>query len=414
MKNPEADGRATWLLKPAELALKGDNRKSFEFVLRRNLQTMLAGTRAQITMGNGRYYARAREEESAAVESALDRLIGIAGWARARVFPKTADDVLRACADEGRRIFAQGARSFKIEARRTDKSFPLGSYELRCAAGDAVTEAVPDLRVDVHKPDATIRVEIRDKAYVYSDARKGIGGMPVGTAGRGLLLLSGGIDSPVAGFLMAARGMGIDAAHFHAYPYTSAQAKDKVVRLARLLGTYCMGMRLYSLDFAKAQARIRERAPPPWGTVLLRMAMADCAERIARRIKSKCLITGDSLSQVASQTIENMACAQSRATLPVLRPLVGMDKEAITAKAQKIGSYGISIEPYPDCCALFTPPRPVLRGDPAEAGALYDALEIDGLLEDALRGCETIRCGGGSAGIASAACELEGKILRED
>jgi hypothetical protein len=158
--------------------------------------------------------------------------------------------------------------------------------------------------------------------------------------------------------MMATRGMGIDAAHFHAYPYTSAEARDKAVRLARALGAYSLGLRLHSVGFAKAQARIRERAPLPWATVLLRMAMMDCAEKIARASKSKCLITGESLSQVASQTVENLACTQSRIALPVLRPLIGSDKEAITRQAEKIGTYGISIEPHADCCALFTPAAP--------------------------------------------------------
>jgi tRNA uracil 4-sulfurtransferase len=206
----------------------------------------------------------------------------------------------------------------------------------------------------------------------------------VGTAGRGLLLLSGGIDSPVAGFLMAARGMGIDAVHFHAYPYTSAEAQEKVVRLSKILGAYTMGIRLFIVGFTKVQMRIKEAAPLPWSTVLLRMAMMDCAEKIARKIKSKCLITGESLSQVASQTIENLTCTQSRIRLPVLRPLIGADKDSITGKAKKIGTYATSIEPYEDCCVLFSPVHPVLRGNPAEAISLYESLELEPLIEEAL------------------------------
>jgi thiamine biosynthesis protein ThiI len=198
------------------------------------------------------------------------------------------------------------------------------------------------------------------------------------------LLLSGGIDSPVAGFLMASRGMGLDAVHFHAYPYTSAEAKQKVIRLAGILSAYTMGIRLYIVGFTKVQMRIKEAAPPSWATVLLRMAMMDCAEKIARRIKSKCLITGESLSQVASQTIENLTCTQSRISLPVLRPLIGADKDAITRKAKQIGTYATSIEPYEDCCVLFSPPHPVLRGDPAQAVNLYESLELEPLIEEAL------------------------------
>jgi len=386
---------ATWLLKPAELSLKGNNKKSFETVLKRNIKTMLAGHNARLETRNGRFYLHGPEEEQAFIEDALSRLIGISGWALTRSVPKTIEAVLAACVDEGKKIATAGAAhcggTFKIEARRTDKSFPYDSFVLRCRGGEAVLDAVPGLKVDVHKPAAIIHIEIREKAYVYCNARKGLGGLPVGTAGRGLLLLSGGIDSPVAGFLMATRGMGIDAVHFHAYPYTSAEARQKTVRLAAILGGYSMGVRLYVVGFTSVQLRIKERAPLPWATVLLRMAMMDCAEQIALKNKNKCLITGESLSQVASQTIENLSCTQSAVTLPVLRPLIGMDKDAIIRKAEQIGTYRTSIEPYEDCCVLFSPPHPVLRGDVAEAQALYQSLELEALIQEALRDCEVVK-----------------------
>ncbi|MDR0457232.1 MAG: tRNA 4-thiouridine(8) synthase ThiI [Treponema sp.] len=382
-------------MKPGELVLKGDNRKAFEAVLKRNLRTMLSGYNVRLEAHKGRFYLHTSESEQAPVENALSRLIGISGWAQTRSVPKTIDAVKAACIEEGEKLRAQKAATFKIEARRTDKSFPHDSFALRCLCGQAVLDAVPGLKVDVHHPDAVIYIEIREKAYIYSDAHKGLGGLPVGTAGRGLLLLSGGIDSPVAGFFMASRGMGIDAVHFHAYPYTSAEARQKTVRLAEILGGYCMGIRLYVVGFTKVQMRIKERSPLPWATVLLRMAMMDCAEKIARKIKSKCLITGESLSQVASQTIENLSCTQSIVTLPVLRPLIGMDKDSIIRKAEQIGSYRISIEPYQDCCVLFSPPHPVLRGDPAEAVHWYQSLELEPLIEEALREYETIKCGNG-------------------
>jgi thiamine biosynthesis protein ThiI len=351
---------------------------------------MLEGFKVRLEMRNGRFYLHGEEEDREAIERVLSRLIGIAGWAQTRSLPKTMDDILATCVEEGKNFAAQGIASFKIEARRTDKSFPHNSFTLRCKAGEAVLEAVPALHVDVHRPGAIIYIEIREKAYIYSDARKGLGGLPVGTAGRGLLLLSGGIDSPVAGFLMASRGMGIDAVHFHAYPYTSEEAKQKTIRLARILGGYCMGIRLYIIGFTKVQMRIKERAPQPWSTVLLRMAMMDCAEKIARKIKAKSIITGESLSQVASQTIENLSCTQIRVTLPVLRPLIGTDKQTIIRKAEQIGTYRTSIEPYQDCCVLFNPPHPILRGNPAEAVQLYEALELDLLIEEALGECEIV------------------------
>jgi thiamine biosynthesis protein ThiI len=215
----------------------------------------------------------------------------------------------------------------------------------------------------------------------------------VGTAGRGLLLLSGGIDSPVAGYMMASRGMKIDAVYFHAYPYTSEEARQKTIRMAELVGRHSMGIRLYTVGYTAVQTRIKDKAPEAWSTVLLRMAMMEGAERIAKLRRSKCLITGESLSQVASQTIENIACTGSRVKIPALRPLIGMDKDAIIRKAVEIGSYETSILPYQDCCALFSPPHPVLRGDPAEAAGLYEALDLGELIGAAIRECAMERCG---------------------
>jgi thiamine biosynthesis protein ThiI len=352
---------------------------------------MLDGVPARIETTNGRYYIHAGEADGAAVEAVLSRLMGISGWAKTTRVEKTVEAVLRSCVKEGEKLFEQGAGTFKIEARRTDKRFPLDSYGLCGEAGNAVREAVPGLRVDVHNPDHVIRIEIREKAYVYSGGQKGLGGLPVGTAGRGLLLLSGGIDSPVAGFLMASRGMGIDAVHFHAYPYTSREAQEKVIRLTKIVGGYCMGIRLYIMGFTKVQTRIKERAPLPWATVLLRMAMMEAAEKLALKIKSKCLISGESLSQVASQTVENLSCTQSQIRLPVLRPLIGMDKEGIIRYAEKIGTYAVSILPYEDCCVLFSPPHPVLRGNAAEARSLYESLELEGLIAESLGECEIVK-----------------------
>ena len=346
---------------------------------------------AKLRITNGRFFIEAPDEKSETVENALSRLTGISGWARTITCPKTVEAVLASCVEEGKKILNAGAKTFKIEARRTDKSFPLDSYGLCCRAADAVTEAAGDLKVDVRNPQDTIRIEIREKAYIYSGGKKGLGGLPVGSAGRGLLLLSGGIDSPVAGFLMAARGMSIDAIHFHSYPYTSLEAKQKVIRLAEVTGSYCMGIRLFILNFKQIQMRIKERAPQMWATILLRMAMMEAAEKTALKIKCKCLITGESLSQVASQTIENISCTQSRIKLPVLRPLVGMSKENIIRESQRIGAYNVSIQPYEDCCVLFSPPHPVLHGDVDEAGALYETLELQPLIEEALQNYKMVK-----------------------
>jgi len=374
-----------YLLKHGELTLKGGNRKNFENILRRNLTALLEGTGAVITMRNGRFTVSCPQEMEEKAEDAFQRLIGIAGWAKTRVAEKTQEAVINACVEEAKLLVEKGINSFKVESRRTDKSFPLDSYQIRCLSGDAVLRELPGLKVDVHKPGAVIEVEIREKAYIYGNSRQGRRGLPVGSAGRGLLLLSGGIDSPVAGYMMASRGLSLEAVYFHAYPYTSEKAKEKAVKLAEITGRYTMGLRLFVVDFTPIQIRIKERAPQSWRTILLRMAMMDNAEKLALNRGCKCLISGESLSQVASQTIENISCTQSRIKLPVLRPLIGMNKEEIISIAENIGTYKTSILPYEDCCILFSPPHPVLRGDPAEAGKLYETLELEPLIEEALR-----------------------------
>lgn len=374
-----------WLLKPGELVLKGENRGTFEHILRRNLQRMLKadGSCIKFKATAGRYYIQAKDEKADHVENVLSRLIGISGWAKTVVCEKTPEAVFAACIEEGKKIAADGAKTFKINARRTDKSFPLSSYELCCRCGSFVSEQC-GLTVKIHNPDDVIHIEIREKALVYSGGKKGLGGLPVGTAGRGLLLLSGGIDSPVAGFLMACRGMNIDAIHFHSYPYTSNEAKQKAIDLAKIIDSYCAGVRNFILNFTQVQMRIKEKAPPPWVTVLLRMAMMEAAEKAARKLKCKCLITGESLSQVASQTIENLSCTQSRIKLPVIRPLIGMSKDHIINEARYIGTYDISIKPFKDCCMLFSPKHPVLYGNIEEANRLYEALELEPLIDEAL------------------------------
>jgi thiamine biosynthesis protein ThiI len=376
-----------------ELTLKGGNRREFEEVLKRNLVARLRGTQAKVMTTAGRFYVSCDEDKESGVETILDHLLGISGWAKTRKTGKTTEEVFQACTEEAKTLAAQGIRTFKIEARRTDKSFPLESYSIMREAGEAVLNAVPELSVDVQNPQAIIHVEIRERAYIYGMSKKGHRGLPVGTAGRGLLLLSGGIDSPVAGYMMATRGMHIEAVYFHAYPYTSDEARQKVVDLASLVGQYSMGVRLYVIGFTKVQMRIKERAPQAWTTVLLRMAMMECAERLARMRRLKCLITGESLSQVASQTVENIACTQSRLKLPVLRPLIGTEKKEIIKTAEHIGTYETSILPYEDCCVLFSPPHPIIRGDVHEANELYEKLELNELIQEALKASEVEKCG---------------------
>ncbi|MDR0589427.1 MAG: tRNA 4-thiouridine(8) synthase ThiI [Spirochaetaceae bacterium] len=382
----------TYLLKLGELTLKGGNRRAFERILRRNLEALIRGTGARVETANGRFYLHSPEGTEKKVEDALDHLIGITGWAETRVCEKTVPAVIRSCIHEGKKLQERGIGTFKIEARRTDKRFPLDSYGIAREGGEAVLGAVPGLRVDVHRPEGIIEVEIREKAYVYGFSRRGRRGLPVGSAGRGLLLLSGGIDSPVTGYLLASRGMVIEAVYFHAYPYTSEEARLKVIKLAEIVGRYSQGIRLHILPFTPVQLRIKAGAPSEWHTILLRMAMMEAAEKLAVKRRCQCLITGESLSQVASQTIENIACTESRVKLPVLRPLIGMDKEGIIRIAETIGTYETSILPYEDCCVLFSPPHPILRGDRNEALRLYEGLNLEETLELAIREEGTERC----------------------
>lgn len=382
----------TYLIKPGELTLKGGNRKSFESILRRNLTTRLKGSGAHVLTRIGRYYVHCPPGMEDRVEDALDHLMGISGWAKTRIAEKNIEAVMAACVEEAKLLQAKGIKTFKIDGRRTDKSFPYDSYQICCLAGEAVLNQVSGLKVDVRKPECIIEVEIREKAYVYGMTHAGIQGLPVGTAGKGLVLFSGGIDSPVAAYMMASRGMALSAVYFHAYPYTADEAKEKTVKLAQIIARYAQGMSLFVISFTPIQIRIKERAPEAWRTILLRMAMMHCAEKLALSRGIKCLISGESLSQVASQTIENISCTQSRVKIPVLQPLIGMSKENIIAVAEKIGTYKTSILPYEDCCVLFNPPHPVLKGDPVEAGAFYDALEADALIEEAINKAEKIYC----------------------
>ena len=395
---------STILVKPGELTLKGGNRESFELILHRNLRTMLhsKAPSSRVESRTGRIYIHCTsEEEILQSEEVLSRLMGISGWARTQKTEKTVDAVIAACVMEGKKIAESGAKTFKVESRRPDKSFPLNSHEINCTAGEKILESIPQLSVDVKNPDETINVEIREKAYIYGMKKKGLRGLPVGSAGRGLLLLSGGIDSPVAGCLMAGRGMGLDAVYFHTPPYTSGEALNKTVRLAEIIGSYAMGIRLHLVHFTDVQKRIAETSAAEWNTVLLRMAMIDTASIIAGKTRAKCLVTGESLSQVASQTIENLSCTESRSRFPVLRPLIGLDKETIIGYAKNFGSYETSILPHADCCVLFSPPHPVLRGNTVEAAALYDALNLRGskdspgsdLLYNAAKTAEIRKCG---------------------
>jgi len=389
-------GERLYLLKLGELVLKGENQDRFLKQLRWDLKRRFEGTRHRIETSDGRFFIALEGEDPARTERILSRLPGITGFAPCLRVEKSIDAVLDAAAllAEAGPIRA-GKRSCKAESRRADKSFPLDSYGISSAVGATLLDRFDSLVVDVRKPEFTVRVEIRDKAFVYVDEHRGLRGLPAGSSGRGLLLLSGGIDSPVAGYLMALRGLFIEAVHFHSYPFTSMEAQKKVEDLGTGLSRFSGPVRLHIVPFTEVQALIKKGARPNETTLFLRAAMMAAADAIARERDARSLITGESLGQVASQTQESIRFSQSFTDLPVLRPLIGLDKQSIVETARAIGTFPISVLPYEDCCVLFSPKHPILAPDLMIEREAYGALGLG----DAV-----------SAAVAS----REEKILKDD
>ena len=371
-----------YLGKLGELTLKGSNKKIFERQLVKNARQALASVDSDVFLRNGRLYVSCPEKSCGAVEYVLDHLIGITGWAKVRAVEKDIDMIRKTVCDLCMEARDSGATTFKVEARREDKSFPMNSYEICVeAAGDASDGGI--LRVDVHNPDVVINVEIRDRAYVYSSQHRTCRGLPVGVSGKGLLLLSGGLDSPVAGYRMMCRGMRVDCVYFHSYPYTSEEAQKKVEDLARILGDFGCETYLNVISFTDVQMQIKKSSPEAFSTLMLRLCMMKAANMLASKIHADAIITGESLGQVASQTVSNLSVTESFAEHPLYRPLIGLDKEEIVSTAESIGTYGISVLPYEDCCVLFSPKHPVLRADPAEARKIYEGMDVDALIQKA-------------------------------
>lgn len=373
---------AVFLIKVGELTLKSGNLKDFEQRLVQNTQLFLEGTRSRVHIRAGRMYVEGPCEAAPAIEYALTHLIGITGWARATVVQPEIEYIKEAVILEAKKARDAGCRTFKVESRRSDKKFPLNSYEISCMSGEPVHEQ-GILKVDVHAPDAVITVEVRERCFVYGPENKGHRGLPCGTGGKSLLLLSGGIDSPVAGYRMLRRGMKIDCLYFHSHPYTSPEALEKVRTLAKILSTYGIGTHLNTVPFTKVQQHIRDNAPPDYATVLLRICMMKVANMMCVKACARAIVTGESLGQVASQTIENLTVTNSFANFPVLRPLIGLDKEEIIDTAKQIGTYETSILPYEDCCVLFSPKHPVLRAEVETTTQLFTGMKIESLLEEA-------------------------------
>ena len=380
----------TYLGKVGELTLKGSNIKTFEKQLVNNLRTALETVQAKVRILTGRLYVHCTKESCSAVEFALDHLLGITGWAKVQSVEKNMEAIREAVRIEGLKAKEKGARTFKIDARREDKAFPLNSYEI-CIQAAGVLFDDGTLDVDVKHPDAVINVEVREKAYVYCAQKKTGRGLPVGVSGRGLLLLSGGIDSPVAGYRMMRRGMRVECVYFHSYPYTSEEAQKKVQNLAKTIAMFGMETHLNVVPFTEVQMKIKQKAPEDYSTLMLRLCMMKVANMIAKHIGSDAIITGESLGQVASQTCNNLAVTESFADIPLYRPLIGLDKEEIVDTAIEIGTYATSILPYEDCCVLFSPKHPVLRADVEESRKIYESMEIGELVQKAFEQREIIR-----------------------
>ena len=381
------------LLKQGEMVLKGLNRRGFEEKLMGNAKRRLRkyGAFKVYTRQSATYVEP--QDESCDFEGAwqaMGKLFGVAGLCRARACPKDKDAIV-ACAKEYLGDKLRAAKSFKVESKRADKTFPMTSIQLSQYVGGELHDAFPHLTVDVHHPELTVHVEVRDyEAFVHADAEEGAGGLPVGMGGRALSLLSGGIDSPVASWMIAKRGVIVDMIHYYSYPYTSPEAKEKVLDLARLLVPYIGKTCVHVVPFTRIQEELRRSCPEELFTILMRRFMMRIACAVAEKNGIQALVTGESVGQVASQTLEAMACTNAVCTLPVLRPVVGMDKEEIVRIARRIGTFETSILPYEDCCTVFTPKHPKTRPQVADLEEAEQALDVEALVDEAVAGIERV------------------------
>lgn len=382
------------LLKQGEIVLKGLNRKNFEQRLVSNAARRLR------PFGKFRIYAVQStvyvepQEDACDMDGAFDALktvFGVISLTRAAACDKDKDAIAKK-AIEYLAGDMRAAKSFKVESKRSDKSFPMTSIQLSQYVGGELAEAFPDTRVDVHSPELVVNVEVRDyAAYVHARPVPGAGGMPVGCNGRAVTLLSGGIDSPVSSYMIAKRGVHMIPVHFFSFPYTSQAAKEKVIELAKKLTAWCGRQTLEIVPFTHIQEEIRDKCPEEYFTIIMRRFMMRIAQRVADYNTCGAIVTGENLGQVASQTMSAMAVTEAVTTLPVLRPLVGFDKEEIVTLARKIGTFETSILPYEDCCTVFTPRHPKLKPTAAEAEECEKALDVEGLVEEAFNSIERVR-----------------------
>lgn len=379
------------LVKNGEIALKGLNRSAFEAALVKNIKRRLGRLgRFEITRSQSTICIRPLGEDADLDEAAerLSRVFGIAAFSRALVTEKDMAVICRDATDYLRDTLT-AAKTFKVAAKRSDKSFPFQSPDIQRELGGVLLEAYPHLKVDVHEPEVTVTVEIRDQsAFLHGRQLPGAGGLPVSTSGEGLLLISGGIDSPVAGWMMARRGLRLSAIHFQSPPYTSERALYKVETLLTQVAAWAGDVDFFCVPFTKLQEALREHCPEDLFTILMRRLMMKIAIRVAQERGIPVLITGESLGQVASQTTLALAATDAAADRPVFRPLIGMDKQDIIRTARRIGTFETSILPYEDCCTVFTPPHPRTRPPLATVEAAEALFDFEPLLDEAVAGIE--------------------------
>ena len=373
------------LVRMGEIFLKGDNRMFFIKALVRHIKKAVDGTGCSVELTQGRIFLRDITDMEDVIRR-VTRVFGVHSVSPVVQYEKTMDAICREAVEMMRPL----SGTFKCAARRADKRFPLDSMQINEEVGYQVLTACPQLTVDVHKPQHELNIEVRENAYLYVEKIPAVGGMPVGTNGKAMLLLSGGIDSPVAGFQLMRRGVNINAVHFFSFPYTSEHAKEKVLDLAKILGSYGGGMKVYIVPFTEIQMQIHEKCPDAMGTLLMRRYMMRIADEIARRDGAQALITGESLGQVASQTMEALACTDAVVNMPVFRPLIGLDKLEITQIATKIGTYETSILPYEDCCTVFTPRHPMTKPKIEALVEAEQALDTEALVREAVENTEGI------------------------
>lgn len=382
------------LVKYGEIILKGGNRPVFERVLMKNIRNAIKNiAEIQMQIAQATIYITVEDPEKMdLVMERLAKIFGIVSITRASVFEKDIESLKAGALAYCKKDLQPGKR-FKVEAKRADKRFPMTSPEICIEVGGFLDDECPGLIVDVHNPEVTVKVEVRDfGAYVYCAENKipGPGGMPIGTGNKATLLLSGGIDSPVAGHMIAKRGVELDAVNFFSFPYTSDRAKEKVISLAKILAQYTSKLQLHIVPFTEIQLAIRDNAPEEHMTLIMRRFMMRIAQRLAEKNHAAALITGESVGQVASQTIAALNVTNRVVDMPVLRPLVGMDKDEIVIRSREIGTFETSILPYEDCCTVFTPKHPTTQPKLATIEKSESVLPVEELIEKALAGVETI------------------------